>query len=251
MGGDARRVAGRTTNRAPARRGRGWGGVSRRALEAGDPGGARGQSAATVTLLWPPPPSPRAVLYPAEVGEGVLECGGGSRARRVPGSAATAPRSPLGARSLQGRRRAAGGRDAAARLAPCSPGRASAGCSRCCEAAGSASRLPLAQVQPGALAPPSGSRTWWNARPVPALPPCGSCGGPRRRRRASDSLRRPRSGRPPLRNAPTCCHVLLPRILSLLSNFPDASPSLRERGVSQRRGPRLAAGYLLSRDSRR
>lgn len=183
---------------SPSAKGRGWGGVSRRALEAGDPGGAGEASPpATVTLLWPPPP--RAVQYPAEVGERVLECGGGaepcsSRERRHrPQESAWSAEPPAGEEASGGRAGRGGGR------APCGPGRASAGCSRCCEAAGSASRLPLAQVQPGALAPPSGSRTLVERTACPRPTPARIMRGAREEERASDqSAATSFRGRPPL-----------------------------------------------------
>ncbi|XP_065793181.1 uncharacterized protein [Muntiacus reevesi] len=200
---------------SPSAKGRGQGGVSRRALEAGDPGGVGEASPpATVTLLWLPLPPPRAVQYRAEVGERVLECGGGaepgaSRERRHRPQESAWSAEPPAAEEASSRRAGRGGG-----RAPCSPGRASAGCLRCCEAAGSAKRLPLAQVHQAhsPLCPALGP--WWNTGPVPALPPPGSGGGPRRRRGRVTGLRRPRSGGDPLSETPPpaamCCFLGYP-----------------------------------------
>ena len=98
---------------SPSAKGRGRGGASRRALEAGDPGwtGEASQPEAVTPLrpAPPPPPPPRAVQYPPEVGQRVLERGGGaepgaSRENRHRPQESARARIPL-----QGRRRAAGG----------------------------------------------------------------------------------------------------------------------------------------------
>lgn len=152
-----------------------------------------------------------------------------------PESAATAPRSLLergapcrgGGERLAGR---GGGRG------PCSPRPASAGCSLCCEVAGSppaAAPLRAVQVLPGALAlrPGPGTPVEGTACPCLALPE--SCRGPRRKRRRLTGPRRPWSRGALLSETPsTCCHVSPPQVPSLSLNFPSSGP-IRSRATEE------------------
>lgn len=153
-----------------------------------------------------------------------------------PVSTATAPRSLLerGAPCRGGGERLAG-RGGGRR--PCSPGRASAGCSLCSEVAGSppasAPLLLQAQVLLGALTlrPGPGTPVEGTACPCPAL--LESCRGPRKKRRQLTGPRQPWSrGSLLSETSPTCCHVSPPQVPSLSLNF-SSSGRIRSRGTEE------------------
>lgn len=148
----------------------------------------------------------------------------------------------LGAEPLQGRRRAAGGRDAAAgshRAVPAGPALAARGAVRRRDPPVAPSSRPGAarRTRPSVRLPDPGG-THGLSPPYPCPDHAGGPGGGGR----VTSLRRPRSGGDPLSERPhlrLCCFLGYSASHAKLSRCQSVS---EKRGVSQRRGTQAGCG---------